>query len=76
MTAGPKPIFTNVCTYKAIADQAYREMAEDLEQNVRRNPQGRERRHQAIRSRNGHPSSRRWYRSSSPVSGWKRLSTF
>ena len=42
MTAGPRPIFTNVCTYKAIADQADREMAEGLEQNVRPNPQGRE----------------------------------
>ena len=41
MTAGPRPILSNVCTYKAIADEAYREMAEELERNVRPNPDGR-----------------------------------
>ena len=41
MTTGPRPIPTNVCTYKAIADEAYREMAEDAERNERQNPDGR-----------------------------------
>ena len=38
MTGGPRPILSNVCTYKAVADEAYREMAEDRERNVLRNP--------------------------------------
>ena len=41
MTAGPRLILSNVCTYKAIADDAYQKMAEDLERNVRPNPDGR-----------------------------------
>ena len=41
MTGGQRPILTNVCTYKAIAEEAYREMAKDLERNVRPNPDGR-----------------------------------
>lgn len=41
MAAGRIPIFSNVSTYKAIADEAYREIVEDLERNVRPNPDGR-----------------------------------
>lgn len=40
MTTEPSPIITNVDTYKAIADEAYREMAEEMERNVQRNPDG------------------------------------
>ena len=41
MTGRPRPILTNVCTYKAIAEEAYQEMTEDLKRNVRPNPDGR-----------------------------------
>ena len=40
MTVGPRPILSNIWTYRAIADEAYRKMAEDVERNLRPSPDG------------------------------------